>query len=554
MADPPNVPHSAQRQIDQNTKEILEKIAEINKKQGLIQKKPKPSYFHFPFSYSRSQQPKESQFKFSRDPFSNPILDYLEKEGSSVSINENPAIPTFRRPNLKGSEDVGFSITDTNAQVLPEDEIPGQYVKRKVTHFQSFAVPNPYMYNGQNPVGNDPFLNYYRVPQDSHPEPTPTRNKNNTPSEDQAIDNIKEVISKYPYYNNYQVPGYYQQPLPYYPFLQPPPLNNLQSQNNALPYPNKARQNWNWPGAGFFPIYIRDPFLQMYYAVTNMIEYGPSAGNDGPCKLTPRPQGSRVKTSPNNLALESKHLGHQITLGINKKDDTQEFNVMKLEGSKMSDLDVEDIDLDDDNFVKFTVNLPDTEETSDGRNLKNNKMSWGEFLNIHNDTQLTLLSQNRPNVYTEETVESKQAPQIIKQSIRVEDRPLEPEEEEKSENIRVGNEGSRKVFSKDNTGNGIFIQKLKVRKGGVAIAGPGGIATAGSGGTAIVGPNGVAYTHPDGLAIAGSGTKVVAVDPSIDLNEVIKNTVLNGTRHVPNTRVGKVVAVGPVVYYNRGNY
>lgn len=552
MADPPNVPHSAQRQIDQNTKEILEKIAEINKKQGLIQKKPKPSYFHFPFSYSRSQQPKESQFKFSRDPFSNPILDYLEKEGSS----ESPAIPTFRRPNLKDEshpEDVGFSITDTNAEVLPEDEIPGQYVKRKVTHFQSFAVPNPYMYNAQNPPGNDPFLNYYRSPQEVFPEPPPTGNTNNSPPKDQAIDNIKEIISKYPYYNsNYQVPGHYQQPPPYYPFFQPPPPKN--NQNNALPYPNKARQNWNWPGAGLFPIYIRDPFLQMYYAVTNMIEYGPSAGNEGPCKLTPRPQGSRVKINPNNLASEPKHLGHQITLGINKKDGTEELKVMKLEENEMSDLDVEDIDLDDDNFVKFTVNIPGAEETFDGRNLKGNKMSWGEFLNIHNDTQLTFLSQNRPSIQADGTIESKQAPQIIKQSIRVEDRPLEPEEEEKSENIRVGNEGSRKVFSKDNTGNGIFIQKLKVRKGGVAIAGPGGIATAGSGGTAIVGPNGVAYTHPDGLAIAGSGTKVVAVDPSIDLNEVIKNTVLNGTRHVPNTRVGKVVAVGPVVYYNKGNY
>ncbi|XP_054264027.1 uncharacterized protein LOC128987286 isoform X2 [Macrosteles quadrilineatus] len=42
--------------------------------------------------------------------------------------------------------------------------------------------------------------------------------------------------------------------------------------------------------------------------------------------------------------------------------------------------------------------------------------------------------------------------------------------------------------------------KLKVRKGGVAIAGPGGIATAGSGGTAIVGPGGTAYTT--GILIA----------------------------------------------------
>lgn len=43
---------------------------------------------------------------------------------------------------------------------------------------------------------------------------------------------------------------------------------------------------------------------------------------------------------------------------------------------------------------------------------------------------------------------------------------------------------------------GIIIQRLRVRAGGIAIAGPGGVATAGSGGTAIVGPNGIAFTHP----------------------------------------------------------
>lgn len=43
---------------------------------------------------------------------------------------------------------------------------------------------------------------------------------------------------------------------------------------------------------------------------------------------------------------------------------------------------------------------------------------------------------------------------------------------------------------------GLIIQRLKVRRGGIAIAGPGGVATAGSGGTAIVGPNGIAFTHP----------------------------------------------------------
>ncbi|XP_045446642.1 uncharacterized protein LOC123654801 [Melitaea cinxia] len=63
---------------------------------------------------------------------------------------------------------------------------------------------------------------------------------------------------------------------------------------------------------------------------------------------------------------------------------------------------------------------------------------------------------------------------------------------------------------------GFFINKLRVRKGGVAIAGPGGIATAGRGGTAIVGPGGLAYTKPGGLAIAGPHARVVALSPYDD--------------------------------------
>lgn len=110
----------------------------------------------------------------------------------------------------------------------------------------------------------------------------------------------------------------------------------------------------------------------------------------------------------------------------------------------------------------------------------------------------------------------------------------------------------RKLFSKDNTGSGIFIHKLKVRRGGVAIAGPGGIATAGSGGTAIVGPNGYAFTHPDSLAIAGSGTKVIAVDQNVNLSDLVNNGTLKSSLANMSSRVGKVVATGPVIYYNKG--
>uniref|UniRef100_A0A182MKN6 DUF4774 domain-containing protein n=1 Tax=Anopheles culicifacies TaxID=139723 RepID=A0A182MKN6_9DIPT len=92
-------------------------------------------------------------------------------------------------------------------------------------------------------------------------------------------------------------------------------------------------------------------------------------------------------------------------------------------------------------------------------------------------------------------------------------------------------------------GSGLVIQRLRVRQGGIAIAGPGGVATAGSGGTAIVGPNGTAITHPRSLTIAGPGAKVYAVPETVDLAKTINAT----KRSLPLDAV--LVASGPVVYY-----
>jgi len=70
--------------------------------------------------------------------------------------------------------------------------------------------------------------------------------------------------------------------------------------------------------------------------------------------------------------------------------------------------------------------------------------------------------------------------------------------------VATAHQGTQKQALRE---GGIIIQRLKVRKGGIAIAGPGGVATAGSGGTAIVGPGGYALTHPRSLTIAGPGAK-----------------------------------------------
>ena len=96
---------------------------------------------------------------------------------------------------------------------------------------------------------------------------------------------------------------------------------------------------------------------------------------------------------------------------------------------------------------------------------------------------------------------------------------------------------------------GIIIQKLKVRRGGIAIAGPGGVATAGSGGTAIVGPGGYALTHPRSLTIAGPGAKVIAIPSDVDLKDALQRTNLKD-QSFPEE--GKIVATGPTVYYSPG--
>uniref|UniRef100_T1IA72 Uncharacterized protein n=1 Tax=Rhodnius prolixus TaxID=13249 RepID=T1IA72_RHOPR len=89
------------------------------------------------------------------------------------------------------------------------------------------------------------------------------------------------------------------------------------------------------------------------------------------------------------------------------------------------------------------------------------------------------------------------------------------------------------------------IMKLKVRRGGIAIAGPGGIATAGSGGTTIVGPGGTAYTPPDATAVVGPGGRVVHIS-NFDPSEVHSRTT-DISKFFKN---GRVVAHGPVVIYN----
>lgn len=103
---------------------------------------------------------------------------------------------------------------------------------------------------------------------------------------------------------------------------------------------------------------------------------------------------------------------------------------------------------------------------------------------------------------------------------------------------------------------GFFINRLKVRRGGVAIAGPGGVATAGRGGTAVVGPGGLAYTQPGGIAVAGPAARVVALSQDSDLSSIVsrlqQQSATDGSipRLLQAIPEGKVVATGPIIYYH----
>ncbi|BET00664.1 Hypothetical protein NTJ_13481 [Nesidiocoris tenuis] len=96
-------------------------------------------------------------------------------------------------------------------------------------------------------------------------------------------------------------------------------------------------------------------------------------------------------------------------------------------------------------------------------------------------------------------------------------------------------------------GLGPKIFKLKVRKGGVAIAGPGGIATAGSGGTAIVGPGGTAYTTQDGTAVVGPGGRVIEIPSNFPITKIEARAT--DPHHIFVPPGGRIIAKGPFVYY-----
>lgn len=258
-----------------------------------------------------------------------------------------------------------------------------------------------------------------------------------------------------------------------------------------------------WPLAPFFPILVKDPLLHYLQGGNweNIIEYGQSA---------------------------------DVCNRKQKFVDTSNAE---------PDVSIDEVDSNDNVNSLDPVNVVDSRQ---GRKLKKRTISKSPKIQKLDADVTKLFSQK---------------PLGVRKPVRKEDPP--------PQHTKTGNDnegdlkfpfggdfnwfGERKPVAPS---PGFFINRLKVRRGGVAIAGPGGVATAGRGGTAIVGPGGLAYTQPGGLAVAGPAARVVALASDADLNSVVSRlqhqSAIDGSvsRLLQVIPEGKIVARGPIIYYH----
>lgn len=274
-------------------------------------------------------------------------------------------------------------------------------------------------------------------------------------------------------------------------------MGYLTRQSPSLPF------NIQSPFAQFFPVLIRDPLLTLMGGGgwSNFIQYGQSAD------VCNRKQKSAEETKLEN-------------------DLTNNDSELKPE--------------DDNDTLNMITN------SREGRALKKRTASSKASL----DNNLENL-QKVKKIFSVKTT----TPKPTKQTY------IEEPEDTKTVNLDDGDLrfGDWTFFGHKKPSlpsPGFFINRLKVRRGGVAIAGPGGVATAGRGGTAIVGPGGLAYTQPGGLAVAGPHARVVALSPDSDLSSIVSRlqdqSAIDGSvpRLLETIPEGKVVAHGPVIYYH----
>lgn len=259
-----------------------------------------------------------------------------------------------------------------------------------------------------------------------------------------------------------------------------------------------------WPLAPFFPVLLKDPLLHYLQGGSweNLLEYGQSADV------------------------------------CNRNQKSSEI------GNEEPEISIDEVD-DSDNSVSFDpVNVLSSRQ---GRKIKKRTIAKSSPIQKYDvDRDVTKLFSQKPLA--------------VKKPVKKEDPPIQGtktnSEDEGDLRFPFGDFnwfGNRKPVAPS---PGFFINRLKVRRGGVAIAGPGGVATAGRGGTAIVGPGGLAYTQPGGLAVAGPAARIVALAPDADLNSVVtrlqQQSATDGSvsRLLQAIPEGKVVATGPIIYYH----
>ncbi|CAH2107752.1 unnamed protein product [Euphydryas editha] len=360
------------------------------------------------------------------------------------------------------------------------------------------------------------------------------------------------------------------------------------------------------PFAQFFPVLIKNPFVALAQGGgwNNFIEYGQNADV---CNRKQKSIDIADENKSDVKSLVEKQSKLKNIINIESNDDDVKGDVESLVENQANDNILTNYENNDDN-VKSLV-----EKQSNNKNVINNENNHDDvkslvknqsnerkvISNENNDDNVKSLVENQSNESklinnesndsktSEPKTTSRQSRSIKKRTVsakapvqEVEEietgkkiyptkpsttrkttkRPLTVDQDEDFKNS--DQEGDLRFPFSDFTwfGNkkpvapspGFFINKLKVRKGGVAIAGPGGVATAGRGGTAIVGPGGLAYTKPGGLAIAGPHARVVALSPYADtLPSIFRPHQLGyDFRSLDSIREGKVVATGPVIYYH----
>ncbi|NP_001164467.1 uncharacterized protein LOC100327241 [Bombyx mori] len=244
-------------------------------------------------------------------------------------------------------------------------------------------------------------------------------------------------------------------------------LQQAYYQTRQSPTPSSPSPfQFQWPFASFFPVLIRDPFISILNGGgwNSFIEYGQNAD------VCTRKQ----KAAEKDILLQDNVLENEETLNDNK------------------------------------FKLIDRLNSREGRAIKKRTIPHGSGHQVIEDTKFMKISRTKPTTTQ---------------------RPFQITKLDHKTKTSTSEEGDLRFPFGDFTwfGNkkpvapspGFFINRLKVRRGGVAIAGPGGVATAGKGGTAIVGPGGLAYTQPGGLAVAGPDARVVALSSEADLTSIV---------------------------------